>query len=225
MTPTTSKPAVEQNDAHQGPPSGGARWTASKAIPVKVTYSDGSSWQASAKVTAGRTSADPLGSAEDHIKATTPGYGGWAADPTSDPYATDAVNYPKGQHSPLIKTRQERDYPHGDAPLQLNQAPCPNCRHQPTEIVKDKNSDGVWHCPSCGPLGHVDKAPFVNPYDPGFGFSPDRSIKLSGLFGKTGKKDTKLFRMVGSILEKNSGLSVDQSVHLALKAIRKFPEA
>jgi ribosomal protein L37AE/L43A len=237
--PPTSKPQVEQLDPHSGPASGGARWASVQqpnvtvtgnwfggggggnatfstgaTVPVMITYSDGSQWAASGQVTGGRRSTAPLGSPEDYIKGTTPGYGGWAKEPEP------GEDYPKADTmSPATRYRQEKDYTHTGAPLKLDQAPCPNCRHQPTEL----HSNGVWNCPSCGTLANVDDHPEVNPYDPGFAFKPDRSLKVKGSLWRK-PKTAKLFKMVASIRETNTGLSVAESLTLARRALIEYPE-
>lgn len=202
-TPTTSQPDTETLDPHAGPASGGARWQTSKS--AVVTMPDGTTFPVEVTVTAGRKSTDPLGSVEDYIKNG----GGYSEhnSPIQDP-------------SDLAKT-------HGDKPLLLDQASCPNCRHQPTQILKDKNDDGWWHCPNCGPLANVDKHPDVNPFDPGFAFQPDRSMKTKAglLFNRDTTPTGKLFKMMATVQTNNPGMRNDEAFDLARRALLAFPES
>lgn len=178
---------------------------------AKVTMPDGTTYFLPLAVNAGRTSTDPMGSAEDYIRSSTPGYG----DDTGKEW----------RPSKYVKVRPEKEYSHGDEPIiQLNQANCPNCGHRPTQLLKDHKDQAWWHCPSCGPLANVDKNPHVNPFSPPEDFTPDRGFKSrSGLFNRKSEKDGKIFAITASILN-NNALSVEEALTLAREALIRFPE-
>jgi hypothetical protein len=174
------------------------------AARAKVTMPDGTTYFLPMNVNAGRRSADPLGSPEDHIMA-----GG---------------GYGDRENNTQIRQPADLAQSHGDAPLSLDQASCPDCGHAPTQIVKDKNDDGWWHCPSCGPLANVDKNPEVDPYRPGDNFTPDRSMKRKGkILNRKGGSTGKLLSMTASIQSKNA-VTVREALTLAREALISFPE-
>jgi hypothetical protein len=203
----TSKPPVESYDATtSGPPVGGARWASTR--------------------TAGRTSTDVLGSPEQHIRATTPGYserGGYRPEGEVDPNNA-ATFYPKADtYSPLIQSREQPAYEHGNKPYQMDSSSCPNCDHSPTELRKDKNEDAWAVCPHCGPLANIDKHPEINPYAWPHGFTPDRSMKTSALLGRN-KRTGKLLRIVATVASTNPGLHPGEVVRLARMSVASFAE-
>jgi ribosomal protein S27AE len=103
--------------------------------------------------------------------------------------------------------------------VKLN-AQCPSCGSSSTHLTRDHKDDGWWTCPKCGPLANVDRTK-VNPYDPGFGFTPDRGMKIKG--NVTAEKKTgQLFKMVMAIKENNSGLSNDEALILSRRALLKW---
>lgn len=168
---------------------------------------------------AGRTSTDPLGSPEQHIRETTPGY-------TSQGYSgpdPQTGMYPRFPNtSPHVKTREDRDYSQGmDKPLRLDAAPCPECRHAPTQLVKDGKEDAWWHCPNCGPLANIDKHPEINPFQPTEYSSREKGFKEAA---RNAQKTGRVLRMFATVREANSGLATREILDIVRRTVQKYSE-
>lgn len=156
--------------------------------------------------------ADPMGSPEEHIKSTTPG---WGSD--------DGVG--KADHrSPAFKHREERDYTKAPTEsFKMEGADCPNCGQDPTHLKKDYKEDAWWHCPNCGPLANVDRNPEIDPYSPSKDFQPNpRSFKASsrGSVETTGQ----VLDLVQAVTTTNPGLTKREALLLARKAASRYSE-
>jgi ssDNA-binding Zn-finger/Zn-ribbon topoisomerase 1 len=163
---------------------------------------------------AGRPSTDPLGSAEDHIRETTKGYG-VAGD--EDPR--------QWENSRAFRSYEPKPYEHKGTPLPLVGASCPNCGKSNTQLVQDKDENAWWHCPYCGPLANVDQKPHVDPYNPPGGFMPNGSKFKAASKLRRGKKTGRLMDQIRLIGQANSGLQVREVVGLARLALSRYPEA
>lgn len=166
-----------------------------------------------------RHSSDPLGSAEEHIKATTPGYNGRSGGSGPD----DQGMYPKADsRSPMMQVREQPDYTAPAKPLMLDAAPCPECHHAPTQVVKDRNEDGWWHCPNCGPLTNIDRNPEVNPFQPDNYTGRDKGFKEAGR--RSAKKTGRVLRMYSTVRRSNPGMTQREVLSLVLRTVQKYPE-
>lgn len=161
----------------------------------------------------GRTSGDPLGSAEQHIKDTTKGYGGEEDEPK---HWTNSKNF--GDWEP-------RPYEHTGQPLALHGAQCPNCGKSHTELVQDRNENAWWSCPYCGPLSNVDSKPHVDPFNPPEDFVPNGKLFKSSSKLWRGKKTGRLMKQIVLIGQTNPGLTIRETVGLARTALNRYPEA
>jgi len=186
-TPPTGAPSVQQNDHAAKPPVGSAAWTASRNVPVTITYADGRTMQVTGTFTeAGRKSSDPLGSPEEYLRGTY-----------------------KDPGSPTYKAPQKPT--HGETrALALPGASCPSCHSDTTQLVRDANDDAWWHCPTCGPLANIDRNPEVNPFHFDGTLPSNRKMKAASKV-KTGT----LFRKVQAVIKTNPGLTVQESLTLA----------
>lgn len=129
--------------------------------------------------------------------------------------------YPSSPNvSPHVKTREDRDYNAPSGPYQMDQAACPNCGHAPTQLVKDKNQDAWWHCPSCGPLANIDRNPEVNPYSPPRDFTPDRGMKTGGFLSRN-HRTGRLLAILAKIHEANE-LTEREAVGLARRTVSQY---
>lgn len=175
---------------------------------------------------AGRTSADPMGSVQDHLKSTTPGYGdhGWQVPSKEFSWEDADTHYPRFPNvSPNVKTRPEHDYAYTpDRPLALPTAPCPVCGHGQTQLKLDRHDDAWWHCPSCKtPLANVDKPGGVNPFQPPKDFTPEKGFKTTSRcqVQKTGR----VAAMYAQVREHNPGLDTREALTIVLRTVQKFP--
>lgn len=240
----TSRPSdylhPEQQDAHQGPPAGGARWQGKGAsiMPPQFgttsaptfsgyltpTYTTGSSATITypATYTAGRPSvADPYGPEYQNVH-TAPGYGKTRVPPQQFDADKPGSYYPSfPNRSPATRTREDRSYPHGEQPYQMDEAVCPNCHHSPLELRKDKSESAWAFCPNCGPLANVDKNPSIDPYHFPEGFTPDRGMKTSSLFRT--RKTGKLMQML-AVIHENNDVHPAEAVSLARKTLAAYGE-
>lgn len=171
----------------------------------------------------GRKSTDPLGSPEEHIRKTTPGYTnqGYRAPGENFDGRPDSFYPSMPNMSPNVKTRQDRDYSvKPSEPLKLN-SPCPECGHPHTDLVTDNTpaEDGWWHCPNCGPLVNIDKHPEVNPYD--HGTYPGRD---SGFKSAKKSRPGRVMRMVASVSSTNPGLSTREVLDVVRRTVQKYSE-
>lgn len=198
ITHPTGQGPVQNYDPGRPSPAGGAGW---------VGVTGGLTAEAQARL-GGRTSTDLYGSNEQHILTSTPGY---KHNPGSFP-----------ERSPMTHVRQDKDYDAPAGPYQMDQAPCPNCQHTPTQLVKDKNEDAWWHCPNCGPLANIDARPNINPYSPPSNFEPDRDMKRGGFLSRN-KKTGRLLIVLAKIHEANE-LDAAEAVEIARKTLIKYPE-
>lgn len=158
----------------------------------------------------GRRSSDPMGSVEDHIKASTPGYG------NSVPV--------KAERSPDFAHRQERDYSQPGAPHVMPGTACPTCGAGPLGLQKDHRENAWMSCPTCGPLADIDANPSIDPYNLGEGFVPARGYKAAKKVF-SGKKTGRLISMIATIAKANPGLSHREALYLARTSLQKYPES
>lgn len=159
----------------------------------------------------GRRSADPMGSVEDHIKATTPGYG-------------TQVPVKAAERSPAFGYRDERDYSQPGSPHVMPGTSCPTCGAGPLGLQKDHRENAWMSCPTCGPLADIDANPSIDPYNLGDNFAPTRGYKAAKkVFA--GKKTGRLLNMIATIAQANPGLSQRETLHLARTSLRKYPES
>jgi hypothetical protein len=165
---------------------------------------------------AARTSADPLGSVEHHIRTTTPGYsdqGGSGPD--------EAGFYPTADtRSPAIHHREPHDYSSQTArQFVMPEASCPNCGTEPTHLRKDHAEDAWWTCPNCGPLANIDKHPEIDPYNPPNDFVPSNKGFKTGRRLLGGKKTGRLMRVIATAGTQNPGLRVPELLEIARRTI------
>lgn len=160
----------------------------------------------------GRPSTDPMGSVEDHIKATTPGYGKQA------PVKAD-------NRSPAFSYRDERDYAQPGAPHVMPGTSCPGCGSGPLGLQKDHRENAWMSCPSCGPLADIDANPAIDPYQLGENFAPAGGYKAATKKVFAGKKTGRLINMLATIAKANPGLSRREALYLARTSLRKYPES
>lgn len=176
---------------------------------------------------AGRPSSDPLGSPEEHIKATTPGWGERGVRQPTEPFSWDneASHYPKAQDSsPATKIREPYDYEQTpDRPFEMPGTSCPNCKTGPLTLQKDHREDAWASCRNCGPLANVDKAPEIDPYNMPSGFLPGKGYKAASLLGS--RKTGRLLRMISNSSRANPGLTEAELVFVARRSLRKYPES
>jgi len=197
ITHPTQRGPAQNYDPGRPTPAGSASLAATGGLTA----------EAMAKM-AGRTSTDPHGSVEQHIRSTTPHY------PGNDPERFT-------EQSPHVRNWSPASAPEG--PYQMDQANCPNCGHAPTELRKDKNEDAWWHCPNCGPLANVDKHPEINPYSPPEQFQPDRTMKTGGFLSRN-RKTGRLMRILAGIVEHNEALTASEALDIARTTVRLYPE-
>jgi hypothetical protein len=233
---STGQPDVESNDATTGgPPVGGARWQGAtgsyssgggggRTVQVFAASGGGGGSGGTSQVVAARPSHPDT--AEYQNIHGAPGYG--HVGPTG-PHSTfnpenEKTFYEKGEHSPGVRYRDERDYskPTG-RPYLMEGATCPNCGHAPTELRKDRNEDAWWHCPGCGSLANIDAHPEVNPYGKNPGMVPDRSMKTGKkLLGRT-HKTGRLLAIVATV-QKNNTVSLAEALWVARNTLITYPE-
>lgn len=173
---------------------------------------------------AGRPSGDPLGSPEEHIKATTPGYTERGMRQPSEPFSWDntETHYPKADtRSPAVNGWQPHDAM-PDGPFVMHGTSCPGCGQGPLTLEKDHKEDAWATCPSCGPLANVDRNPEIDPYDFGEGFTPDLGRRAASRAARTTKG--RLLRMVAAVVSTNPGLTPREVVGLVRMSLRKYPE-
>lgn len=194
--PITGVPPIESWDSNPGPSSGGARWQGKQSsitTPLRISLPNGRVWEGEGGivVSAGRTSGDPMGSVEQY----------------------------NGDYSDHRGPAQKPNHP-ANHTLSLN-TPCPSCGNGSTHIRRDKNDDGWWGCPKCGPLANIDKNPSINPLSPPDDFTPDRRMKVkAGLLPV--KKTGQLLKMSEVIKKNNSGLGDEEILDLSRKALLKW---
>lgn len=176
---------------------------------------------------AGRPSGDPLGSPEDHIRASTPGWSDQGVKTPREPFSwgDKSTHYPKADNSsPATKVREPYDYDKTpDRPFEMPGTTCPTCTSGPLTLQKDHREDAWATCPNCGPLANVDKNPEVDPYHLPTGFLPGQGYKAASLLGS--RKTGRLLRMISASSKANSGLSEAEVVLLARTSLRKYPES
>lgn len=171
------------------------------------------------KKKAARPSTDPLGSPEEHIRATTPGYGsrgevkpnGQGFYPSADtlsPHTHDwAPAKPVAAHTPMP----------------LLGTSCPNCGTSPLSLKTDYKDDAWVGCPNCGPLYNQDRNLHMDPYNLGDDFSPAKGYKaVAKVFSP--KKTGRFLKMALAVRQKNSGLSTRELVGLVRETLRRYPE-
>lgn len=179
---------------------------------------------------AGRRSQDPLGSPEEHIRATTPGYTnqGPRGPRNSGDFAwgnTD-THYPSADsRSPAMAYWEPRNYAASGDPLQMHGTSCPTCGQGPLSLQKDHAEDAWMTCPKCGALANIDGNPEIDPYNLPQGFAPHRGFKAARkkLFGSS-RKTGRLIAAVTTIARTNPGLTHREVLELARTSLRKFPE-
>lgn len=182
----------------------------------------------------GRTSTDPLGSPEDHIRATTPDYSsmGQRGPESAKPFAWEdsTTHYPKADnHSPAMSIREPFDYTKTpDRPFEMPGSWCPGCGQGPLQLQKDHKENAWASCPTCGPLVDVDRNPQINPYDFPAEFAPNtRAYKAPRAANRllAGRKTGRLLRMVSAVTMANPGLSRRHALEIARTSLRKYPES
>lgn len=186
------------------------------------------------KLQAGRKSSDPMGSVEEHIRATTPD---WSAQTTIAPPSHPEIpfgwedlstHYPRADtYSPHHRTYEPKQYVHEmKKPFVMPGTECPNCGHSPTHLVKDHKEDAHWACPNCGPLANVDANPEVDPYNPPAGFTPmdPKKFKAAKKLFK-GRKTGQLMARIAVIAEVSPGLTRREIVGLARESVQRYAEA
>lgn len=220
--PTTGTPPVETDDATtSGPQTGGARWQGKGAsfqsgqsltftVPATFTTTAGTSGTTNVTITGYRTNPDSVESYTNVKDYNRP---------------NSAGEYPAyDSRSDKLKLGDGRDYSGDVGSLKLKNASCPECGNGSTEMTKDKNEDGWWSCPNCGPLANVDKHPDVNPYDHSTYAGRDKGFKAAaGIFSRN-KQTGKLFKIMATIGKANDGLTDEEVFSLARKTVERFPE-
>lgn len=193
----TTNPGPTNDATTSGPPVGGSRFQA------------------------GRRSTDPMGSADDYIRGTSPDYDNRSGEPRKADTRHPDVKY---------RTSDAYAKPHVNKPLPLNGAKCPSCGTGATQIVRDSSDNAWWHCQNCGSLANVDANPSINPFAPPANFEPDRSFgekkkKRAAFRRKTEEpKPGKALKMIHATLQTNPGLTVGQALTLVRNALAKYPE-
>lgn len=198
--------------------------------PVTSTYLPPMSSTAPRQlVVAGRPSQQAMPTPEYYLQHHAPDYR-YRNTTVQEPFDENAqASYAQGfpNQSPAVKSREQpaHNYSHGDRPLQLDQAWCPMCGHDPTQVVKDKHDNAWWHCPNCGPLANIDKNPGINPYDTEDDFLPDRNMKTATIFTRKAKlaKTGRIFSIVASILAVNQ-VTDREAFELARRTVAAYPE-
>lgn len=175
---------------------------------------------------AGRPSKDPLGSPEDHIRSTTPGYTDRGMQQPQEPFSWNdtSTHYPKADHrSPAVNVRQPYDYEKTpDKPFAMHGTSCPGCGHAPLTLEKDPQENAWATCANCGPLANVDRNPEIDPYDFGEGFTPDFGHRAASKAQGAGKG--RLLKTISVISKANPGLTDPEVVGLARMSLSKYPE-
>jgi hypothetical protein len=175
----------------------------------------------------GRTSVDPLGSPEQHIRETTPGYSPQGPQgPRVPQFDHDNLrsHYPKADtRSPAMGYGQPRDYSQPGAPFHMPGTSCPTCGTGPLALTKDHRENAWASCPTCGPLADIDAHPEINPYDLPPGFTPASGYKAARKLVPT-RKTGRLLATAVKVERENPGLSRAQAVWLARQSLRRHPE-
>jgi hypothetical protein len=182
------------------------------------------------RVQGGRTSTDPLGSVEDHVRATTPGYSPQGPQQPREPefdWTNTSSHYPKADtHSPAMGHREPHDYDSASAaPFTMPGTMCPNCKGAaPLSLQKDHKENAWMACPTCGPLADIDSQPEIDPYRLPEDFAPAKGYRAASRKLFASRKTGRLLATLSLITDQNPGLTKREALGFARQSLRKHPE-